>query len=187
MPAFQSENYTSDGDGFSYGAELFMRDKKTIKNGDFWISYSFLESKREYKNFTELSTPNFTSKHNLSVVYRHWVSSWRSLIGASYTYSSPRFYNNPNEKKFNNSKTKAYQSLNINWSFLYKEHIIFHAAVNNVLGYKQSFGREYSSTPNSNGEYASNEIVPGANRFFVIGCFLTFSKDKSKNQLDKIN
>ena len=184
---YTSDYYTNDGKGFSYGIDLFFRDKKTIKNGDYWISYSYLEAKREYENYPEEATPRFASKHNFSVVYRHWIGKWRSLVGVTYSYASPRNYHNPNLSGFNNSKTKAYQSLNVNWSYLYRENIIFHAAVNNVLGYKNHFGNTYSSTPNSNGEYTSNEIIPGATRFYLIGCFITFSKDKTKNQLDKIN
>lgn len=37
-----------DGDGFAKGFELFWRDKKSIKNVDYWISYSYLDSKRDF-------------------------------------------------------------------------------------------------------------------------------------------
>ena len=41
------------------GVELFWRDKKSLKNIDYWVSYSYLDSKRDYLNYTESLFPNF--------------------------------------------------------------------------------------------------------------------------------
>src|SRR4030095_11248939 len=43
-------NYNNTGSGYAKGIEFFWRDKKTIKNFDYWISYSFLDTKRDYLN-----------------------------------------------------------------------------------------------------------------------------------------
>ena len=179
--------YTNDGTGSAKGIDLFFRDRKSIKNGDYWISYSYLDTKRNYLNYPTEATPRFASKHNISVVYKQWVRKWRTLLGASYTYASPRVFNDPNETQFNNQKMRAYQSLNLNASFLYRENIIFYASATNVLGYKQSFGYEFSNTPNAEGIYEKSLITPPADRFFILGCFITLSKSGDKNQLDKIN
>lgn len=185
-PFFLPEHYTNNGSGYARGFDLFFRDKKTIKNGDYWVSYSFLDTERDELNYTNAAVPGFASKHNLSIVYKHWIRKWRSLIGGSFAYSSPRFYNDPNEETFNNQKMKAYHSLNLNWTYLYRENIIFYAAATNVLGYQQEFGYEFSNTPNADGIYEKRLIQPPAPRFFVLGCFITLSKSGNKNQLDKI-
>jgi outer membrane cobalamin receptor len=185
-PFYEEAHYTNSGKGYAAGFDLFFRDKKTIKNGDYWISYSFLDTKREYLNFPEKSAPSFASKHNFAFVYKHWVRKWRSLIGASFNYSSPRNFDNPNTVAFNAEKMKAFQSLNLNYTFLYRENIIIYASASNVLGYKQEFGYEYASTPNAEGVYAQRLIEPPAPRFFIIGCFITLSKTGDQNQLDKI-
>ena len=47
----------NNGFGDAKGFELFWRDKKTIKNLDYWISYSYLDTKRDYLNFPLRSHP----------------------------------------------------------------------------------------------------------------------------------
>jgi hypothetical protein len=186
-PFYSPEHYTNTGYGYARGFDFFFRDKKTIKNGDYWVSYSFLDTKRNETNYSTEAVPTYASKHNISVVYKHWIKKWRSLVGGSFNYSSPRFYNDPNKAEFNSEKMKAYQSLNLNWTYLYRENVIFYASATNVLGYQQEFGYEFSSTPNADGIYEKRIIEPPAPRFFIIGCFITLSKSGDKNQLDKIN
>ena len=185
-PQYSDDYYSNKGDGYAYGFDLFFRDKKTIKKGDYWVSYSYMDTERDYLQFDDYAVPTFASKHNLSVVYKQWFTKIRTLFGASFNYSSPRFFNDPNETTFNTSKMKAYQSLNLNASFLFRDNIIFYASATNVLGYQQEYGYEFSDTPNSKGIYDKRVITPPASRFFIVACFITLSKDKSKNQLDKI-
>lgn len=109
------------------------------------------------------------------------------MISGDFSYSSPRYYNDPNSDAFNAAKMKSYQSVNMSWAYLFKDNIIFYAAVNNVLGRAQQYGYRYSAAPDENGYYNSEPIVPFSNRFYVLGIFFTFSEDKTKNQLDKIN
>lgn len=175
------------GKGYAYGLDLFWRDKKSIKNGEYWISYSFIESVRDYLDFPEEAVPNFSSKHNLSLVYKHWFEKLRSMLGTSYHFSSPRYYNNPNSTEFNAELTKAYHSLNMNWSLLLRQNVILYFTVSNILGYEQQYGRSYAATPGPDGIFNSKPIMPGAKRWILLGCFITLSKDKSINQLDKIN
>jgi hypothetical protein len=175
------------GNGYAYGVDLFWRDRKSIKNGEYWISYSYIESVRDYLDYPQEAVPDFSSKHNLSLVYKHWIEGARSMLGTSYHYSSPRFYNNPNSQEFNGEMTKAYHSLNMNWSLLLKQNVIFYFTVSNILGYEQQFGHTYASTPDTEGIYMSKPVLPGAKRWFLMGCFITLSKDGTINQLDKIN
>ncbi len=180
-------NLSNDGHGYAYGVDLFFRDNKSIKNGQYWISYSYLETERDYLNYPISATPDFASKHNFSFVYKHFSNQLRSMISGDFSYSSPRCYNNPNSEKFNSERMKSYQSLNFSWAYLFRQQIIFYFAMNNVLGRSQEYGRRYASLPDDNGYYASEVIKPFSNRFYVLGVFFTFSKDKTKNQLDKIN
>lgn len=178
--------YSNRGTGYATGLDLFWRDKKTIKNGDYWVSYSYLDTKRDYLDFPEKAVPSFASKHNLSVVYKHWLGSLRSYPGVNFRYSSPRFYNDPNSTIFNGAKMPAYKSLDLSWSFLYRQNIIIYGAVTNVTGFKNEFGQSYSSTPDAAGHYASTSILPSSNRFYVLACFITLTRGGNKNQIDKI-
>lgn len=183
---FLPETYNNNGSGFARGLDLFWRDKKSIKYGDYWISYSYLDTRRDYRDYPEMTIPTFASTHNLAVVYKHWFGKIRSYAGVNYKYSSPRVYNDPNSSKFNGEHTLAYQTLDISWSFLFKPHIIFYAAVTNLPGFKQEFGRRYSETPDDSGLYRSTSIIPGSGRFYILACFFTFTKKGTENQLDKI-
>jgi hypothetical protein len=185
-PFYLPESYNNGGSGYAKGLDIFWRDKETIKNGDYWISYSYLDTKRNYKNYPESAIPTFASKHNFSAVYKHWFESMRSLVGINYRYSSPRLYNNPNSNDFNGEKTLAGQSLDASWSFVCRPNIIIYGAVTNVLGFKQEFGRRYSDSPDGSGFYESTAITPGSKRFYVIACFITLTRKGTENQLDKI-
>jgi hypothetical protein len=179
-------SYTNSGSGYAKGLDLFWRDKKSIKYGDYWVSYSYVDTKRDYRNFPEEAIPTFASKHNLSVVYKHWLGKLRSLAGANFRYSSPRVYNNPNSPVFNGEKMLAYRSLDLSWSFLYRQNIIFYGAVTNVLDFKNEFGQRYINNPDTNGLYPGAAIQPGSNQFYVLGCFITLTRKGNANQLDKI-
>ena len=177
----------NQGEGYAYGLDFFWRDRKSIKNGEYWISYSYIESMRDYLDYPYEAAHNYTSKHNLTLVYKHWFDRLRSQMGLNNSVASPRYYNNPNNNTFNGEKTMAYHSLNVNWSYLLKQHVIIYASVSNLLGSEQQYGYKYASIPDEEGIYQSAPIMPGAKRWFLIGCFITLSKNKEINQLDKIN
>ena len=179
-------SYSNQGSGYAKGIDLFWRDNKTIKHGDYWISYSYLDTRRNYRNFPEEAIPTFASKHNLSVVYKHWLGDLRSLVSINFKYSSPRVYNDPNSTIFNGERMLSYRSLDLSWSFLLRQNIIIYSAVTNIAGFKNEFGRRYADTSDANGQYPSVAIQPGSNRFFLVACFITLTKKGKANQLDKI-
>lgn len=177
---------TNTGYGYAKGFELFWRDSESVKNLDYWISYSFLDTERDYLNFPIASAPAFASRHNFSVVGKRYISEIKSQIGVTYSYSSPRSYNNPNSETFNGGRTPAYQDLSLNISYLPKPFLIIHASVTNLLGHDNIFGYEFSNAPDSNGIYASRAIRQTAKRFLFLGVFITISKNKSVNQLPNL-
>jgi hypothetical protein len=174
---------TNSGSGYARGIELFWRDNESVDNLDYWISYSFLDTERKYLNFPGKVIPTFASKHNFSLVGKYFVQKLKSQIGATYSISSGRPYNNPNEEKFNNGRTPNYQDVSFNWSYLPKPSLIIHFSCTNVLGINNIFGYEYSNTLNENGQYNSRALRQAAPRFLFIAFFITISKDKSMNQL----
>ena len=184
-PVYNS-NFNNSGTGYAKGLELFWRDNKNIKNLEYWISYSYIDTERDYANFPKQATPSFVADHTLSVVTKHWIQEWRSQIGATYTFSSGRPYNNPNETVFMDGKTKTYNNLSVNWAYLISPQKILFFSVTNVAGIKNVYGCNYANTPNSAGIYESQAIVPTADRFFFVGFFWTISKDKKTNQLENL-
>ncbi|WP_339917762.1 TonB-dependent receptor [Yeosuana marina] len=179
-------NYNSNGYGFARGIDLFWRDSKTLKNIDYWVSYSFLDTKRDYLNYPSKAQPNFANTHNLSIVGKYWISDWRSQVGFSYSFASGRPYTNPNEQGFMNQKTKAYNNLSLNWAYLISPQKILYASVNNVLGFKNINGYQYADAPSIDGSFSRRALQPAADQFFFVGFFWTISDDKKSNQLDNL-
>ncbi len=178
--------FDNSGSGYAKGLELFWRDNKNIKNLEYWLSYSYIDTERDYRNFRESVTPNFVAKHNVSLVTKYWINDWKSQIGFTASMQSGRPYNNPNEMKFMNSKTPIYQDLSFNWAYLLTTQKILYFSMTNVLGANQVFGYDYARNPNSAGIYERKEINPIASRFFFLGFFWTISKDKKDNQLKNL-
>ena len=185
MPNFNSD-FNNDGVGFAKGIDVFWRQNQKIKNTNYWISYSFLDTERDYRNYPMAARPNFASKHNFSIVAKHWIENLKSQIGFTYSFASGRSYTNPNETGFLNNETKNYNSLSLNWAYLIDQQKILYFSVNNALGTRNIFGYNYKNTPDSNGFYDRQAIIPNADSFFFVGFFWTISDDKKSNQLNNL-
>jgi outer membrane cobalamin receptor len=178
--------YSNNGSGYAKGIDVFWRDGKNIKNLEYWISYSFIDTKRDYRDFPTSVTPNFVASHSLSVVTKYWFNSLRSQLGVSNSFSSGRPFNDPNQTAFMAGKTKSYNSLSVSWAYLVSAQQILYFSVSNVLGNQNVFGYEYADAPDGNGVYNRRAIRPTADRFFFVGFFWTISDDKKSNQLDNL-
>jgi hypothetical protein len=179
---------SNTGTGYARGIELFWRDSETIRNVDYWISYSFLDTQRDYINFPTAAIPSFASAHNFSFVYKHFITSMKTQLGFTYSYASGRTYYNPNKSsdQFNSDKTPTYQDLSANVAYLPKNNLIIYVSCTNLLGHDNIFGYQYSNSKNNQGEYASKAIRQAAPRFLFLGVFITISKNKSVNQLPNL-
>jgi hypothetical protein len=179
-------NFSNDGYGFAKGIDLFWRDNKSIKNTDYWVSYSYLDSKRNYRNYPMEAQPNFANTHNLSVVGKYFITDWKSQVGFSYAFGSGRTYTNPNMEGFLNQKTKSYNNLSLNWAYLISQQKILYFSINNVTGFKNVNGYQYADMINMNGDFARRTLRPAADQFFFVGFFWTISEDNTSNQLDNL-
>lgn len=179
-------NLTNTGKGYARGLDIFWRDRKSIPNGDYWLSYSLLDTERNYLHYPHTAMPTFASRHNFSAVYKHFVTSLRTQVGASYQWASNRPYHDPHQGEFQAGRTPSYHNLSINAAFLCKQHIILYSSVSNVLGTDNIFGYTYADQPDMQGRYARQAIMQPAPRFFFIGLFITLTKDGEANQLDQL-
>ncbi|MFA8435065.1 MAG: TonB-dependent receptor domain-containing protein [Marinifilaceae bacterium] len=179
-------NFSNNGSGYSKGLDIFWKDGKTINNLEYWISYSYLDTKRNCKDYPTKVQPNFTNKHNLSVVGKYWVGALRSQIGMAYNFASGRPYHDPNQTEFMARKTKNYNSLNLNWAWLISKQTIFYCSATNVLGHKNIFGYDFANQPNATGQFDRQAIKPYAKHFFFAGLFITINKDKRSNMLNTL-
>ncbi|HEX9509025.1 MAG TPA: carboxypeptidase-like regulatory domain-containing protein [Puia sp.] len=183
--------FNNSGSGYAKGIELFWRDKKTIKDFDYWISYSYLDTKRNYLNYTEQLMPSFAATHTASLVMKKFFTKIKSGVNLTYSYATGRpFYNFMlNGTKYNlaeQGKTKDYNSLNFSAEYVpsigkpkAKTFVVLFASVSNVLGYNAVYGYNFSYS----GQYRQ-PVTPPANRFYFIGCFLSWGVDRSQDAIN---
>ncbi len=184
--------YDNSGSGYAKGFELFWRDKKSIKNFDYWISYSYLDTKRNYLNYTSQLMPNFAATHTASIVMKRFFTKIKSGVNLTYSYATGRPYYNfildPTNKYdlAESGKTKDFNSLNFSAEYVpsvgntkAKTFVVWFASVSNVLGYNSVYGYNFSYS----GQY-KQPITPPANRFYFIGCFLSWGVDRSQDAIN---
>lgn len=177
------------GRGFARGFELFFRDKKTIKAVDYWLSYSFLDTKRQFLNYPTAVQPSFAARHTASVVAKRFFSGIKTNVGLAYTVASGRPYAspavprrdraNPNQPtdRFMTDRTPTYHNLGLNIAHLMsirKTQSVLVLTVSNVLGNRQVFGYTYSATEPQRRE----AIVPNNNPFVFVGLFVNLGVDR---------
>ena len=185
FPQFDSQ-FSNLGDGYAAGLDLFWRDNKSVNNLDYWVSYSYLDTERDFRNFQERATPNFAPRHNFSLVTKLWVDKLKSQVGASYNFASGRPYDNPNTPEFMAERTKTFNNLSLNWAYLIDQQKILYFSVNNVLSFNNVSNYQYANTPNADGFFDRRAITPPADSFFFVGFFWTISDDRKSNQLDNL-
>ncbi|WEK37411.1 MAG: TonB-dependent receptor [Candidatus Pseudobacter hemicellulosilyticus] len=176
------------GHGDAKGIELFWRDRKTLRNVDYWISYSWLDTRRDYLNYPYAIQPNFAASHTASLVVKKFVSSWKTQFNASYTFATGRPYYNirydGNAGKFtiaDQGETIAYHNLSVSVNYLpsimkkdAKSFVVWVFSINNLPGSNQVFGYNYSYDGRR-----KEPILPTAKRMFFLGCFLSFGIDRT--------
>ena len=184
--ASQNTSFSTKGYGFAKGLDLFWRDNESVKNFEYWISYSYLDTKRKYLDFPSEATPNFAAEHTFSLVGKYWINSLRSQLSVTNSFASGRPYHNPNREGYLQSLTKAYNNLSVSWAYLLSAQKILYFSISNVLGTDNVFNYEYAATANETGKFERRAIGQTADRFFFVGFFWTISADKSNNQLKNL-
>lgn len=153
--------YSNTGSGSAEGIDLFWRDKETFKLTDYWISYSWINARRNYKDFTATAVPTYVSEHNLSIVYKRFLEKLRTYASVTYSLASSRPYHDPNFPGFMNAKTQSYNDISLSLTYLmelFGKQAVLHLMVNNLAGFDNVYGYNFSNTPNASGKYESTPI-----------------------------
>ncbi len=185
---------SNNGFGDAKGFEFFWRDKKTFKELDYWISYSYLDTKRDFLNFPFATRPNFAAKHTASLVIKKFVMPWKLQFNGAYNYASSRTYYNivPNGSGGYKFADKGLVPDYHNFSFALnylptigkkdaKNFAVYVLSISNILNLKQVYGYQYSY----NGA-RKQEIVPPSRIFVYIGAFFSFGIDRSQESIDRL-
>lgn len=181
-----SPDTATNGTGYAKGIELFWRDRRSVKNLDYWVSYSYLDTKRNYLTYPYEVQPDFAAKHTFSVVTKYYISSITTNIGLTYSFATGRPYYNPNlpVSEFMSQKTIDYNSVGLSVSYLTairKAFTIFILSVNNVGNFKQVYGYHYSTDA-----LRREAITPNIPRFIYLGMFMSFGIDRRQETIDNL-
>ena len=184
--------YNNGGSGYADGIDFFWRDKKTFKDFDYWISYSYIDTKRQFMNYPSKITPDFVATHTASLVMKRFITDWKAGFNVTYTFATGRPYYNfmiNNTGKYytaDEGHTKDYQSLNFSCEYIPslgkvnpKTFVVLFASMSNVLGYNPIYGYHYSFDGKM-----KQPVTPPASRFYFIGCFLSWGVDRTQDAIN---
>ena len=174
---------TNNGSGYSKGAELFWRMDNTSDGigQDIWIAYSYLDSKRKFKQYSDEIIPSFASNHKLTFIYKNAFKlkngdGFNTSLAITGTSGYP-YYDPIENEQF---ESDPYLSFDIGGSYLPQiddGFMVVFFNVSNPFGHRNSFGYRYIDYDMSV-LAEPEEKLPGSLRSVFIGCFMFFSVDK---------
>ena len=183
---------SNKGYGDAKGFEFFWRDKTTIKNVDYWVSYSYLDTKRDFLNYPTVIEPSFAAKHTTSLVIKKFVTNLKTQFNASYTYATGRPYydirndNTNSPKIFAKGRTKDFNSMSFSLNYLpnigsvnANKFTVLVFSVTNIFGSNNIYSYNYSY----NGAN-KQAVTPPAKRFFYMGLFISFGIDRTQDAIN---
>jgi hypothetical protein len=174
-------NYNNNGYGFAQGTDFMIKgDLLGIIEG--WISYGFINTKRKWMDFEELSSSTFDITHNLAIIAKYNITP-AFQVGVNYKYSTGRPFTpvissnyisdldifEPVYGKDNSDRHPTYQRLDIRLTYLtqlfdnyftvlYVEGLNI-LDINNIFGY--SYNRDYSQRFGVDSYFGRRTIVFG--------------------------
>ncbi|MCD2421228.1 TonB-dependent receptor [Niabella pedocola] len=175
----------NNGDGYAKGFELFFRDKRSVRDLDYWVSYSYLDTKRKFMNYPYQLNPTYATPHTFSLAVKRFFPALNFMANAAYWFTTGRpYYNIKTESDGRpviqySGTTKNYQSLNVSFAYLFniskkwKDFSGIGFGMNNVLGTKQVFGYNFSYDGNN-----KTPVTLPATRFYYIGFFMSLGTDR---------
>jgi len=168
----------NSGKGYAQGIDVFWRDRQLFRNFDYWISYSYVDTKRLYQNYRSEATPDYVSAHNLSLVAKYFIEKIKTNISATYSYASGRPYYNPNATGFLSDRTTDYHNVAVTVSYvttIKKWFAVFYIAADNLTNSKNVLGYRYSL----NG-LSRSPVLPPLYRSVFLGVNLSLSPFKKE-------
>ena len=182
----------NNGYGDAKGIEFFWRDKKTIKNVDYWLSYSYLNTKRDFLNYPKAIQPSFAATHTAAFVFKRFFLPIKTQFNLSYNFATGRPYYRIAKDATNKyvitdaGKTVNYNSMgfSVNWlpnigNKNTKTFAVWVLGISNVLGQNIIYNYNY----NYNGS-RKEAVTPPSKRFVFIGCFLSFGIDRTQDAIN---
>lgn len=176
LPLQSNNQITTNGDGYAQGIDIFYRDETTIDGLEYWISYSFTNTERHYKDYEKSIQPLFVRKHSLSLVMKQYISKLSSFYGISYNFGSGLPYFHKSISGYSLETTPELHDISFNYTYIFDffmNKAYLYSSVSNVLARKNIYGYEYKNEPSENGSYERRELYNGSKPFIIIALGVT--------------
>ena len=146
-PPLKIEEFNNNGKGYARGVDVFWKDKQSLDLIEYYVSYSYLDTKRDYIDFVASARPSFAPQHTFNLVAMRITANARWQFSGTYTFSSGRSYYNPLNPVFMSDRTQHNHNFSIGVNYLptwIKGFSAFNLNLNNVFGFKQVYGYRYA-------------------------------------------
>ena len=159
LPLMEKGVWQSHGDGTSQGVDVYLEDHSLFRNLTTTLAYSFNDSKRLYRDYTEERMPDYASRHNLRLTAKYAIG--KTIIGLAESYTSGRH--------FPQGTTPYYNSVDVNLTYLLSPKVIIYTSLNNIFGRTNIFRYDAAGSP----------VTASRDRFFYIGIFVSLKNNKA--------
>lgn len=180
------KNYLSSGRGYARGIDFIFKGDLPF-DIDGWISYGFIDTKRQWMDFEEMARSTYDITHNFSLVLKYRLST-ETEIGINYKMATGKPFTPVIDNKYiseykvyepiygkkNSDSFPVYKRLDFRFSYYFslfndKFSIIYLEALN-ILNIKNILNYTYNET------YTSREKVESyfGRRTLVLGATVNF-------------
>ena len=178
------------GRGYARGLDLFFRDRATIKDADFWISYSLADVARQRDTLGGPAPVPFASRHNVAVVAKRFFAGPGVGLSATYRWHAGRPYDDPNAVERFGALTPDFHDLSVNVTYITQirgHFTVLFASLSNVTGVHQVHQYRHSLAPDPVTErYERSEVRPVFPRFPFVGLFVSIGDKDRVGTVDDI-
>ena len=184
----------TSGAGYAKGLEFFFRDKRSFTDLDYWVTYTYIDTKRQFLDYPTQLKPTFAAPHTGTLAVKKFFPALSTNVNVSYAFAAGRPYYDivsPSGSQVSTVRrsgtTRPYSVVNLHIAYLtslfrgskLKNFSGIGIGVNNLLGTKQIFGYNYSE----DGQYRQPITLP-APRYYYIGVFMSWGVDRSDDFMD---
>ena len=178
------------GDGYARGLDVFYRDRATVEDADFWVSYSFTDAARLRDGLTERAPVPYASRHNLAVVAKRFFPRPSFGVSATYRFHAGRPYDDPDAAARFAAVTPDLHDLSLNVTYLtnVRGHFtVLFASLTNVTGARQVHQYRYALQPDpATGRHERLAVDPLFPRFPFVGMFVSIGDEGRVGTVDDI-
>ena len=159
LPLLVDDTYRPYGYGTSRGVDFFLENHSLVKNLTTTCAYSYNDNQRLYLDDTHFHTPDYASRHNLTLSAKYALG--KTIIGLSESFTSGRH--------FTAGKTPYYNSVDVNLTYLLSPKVIVYTSLNNIFGRTNIFRYDDAGRP----------VTASRDRFLYIGIFISLKNNKA--------